>query len=103
MIRFLLDPTHVLILLAALAIATPLAAAIVGRLRPTLLGRRPRLALAAAGPFALVYWGFHNLVLKLVGFDSIFSVMIVVGVAALIGWFVGGSVGKKGTEGTPGT
>ena len=92
MIRFLLDPTHVLLLLIAGAIATPIAAWLVGT--RWAIGRREKLSIGAFGPFALVYWGFHNLVLKVVGFDSIFSVMIVLAVAGVIGWVVGSAVAK---------
>lgn len=90
MIRFLLDPVRATILIALLAVATPLAAWLAGRLRPEALGPAARQVLAAAGPFALLLWGFHNAVLHFVGFDSLFSALIVIAVAAAAGWFAGG-------------
>lgn len=81
MIDLLLQPRNVLWALIALAVATPIAAWLLRRNVP------PRVAIiaGAAGPFALGYWGFHNLVLKHVGFDSIWSAVIVVGLAAVLG------------------
>jgi hypothetical protein len=88
MIDLLLDPKTILILLAFAAVATPVAAYVVAR---TATGRRRRLALVAgaAGPFALAFWGLHNAILATVGFDSVLSVLLAIGLCGAVGFFAG--------------
>ncbi|CAN5339897.1 hypothetical protein BH09SUM1_BH09SUM1_16200 [soil metagenome] len=100
MTKLILDPRNVLIALIACAILTPVIALFISRTRKA--EKRICILLAAVGPGVLLYWGFHNFVLKTIGFDSIFSAIIVIAVAAAIGWFAGGWIagrdGKKSPE-----
>lgn len=89
MIQIILNPTAVITALAVLAIATPVVALVALRLRPERVPRRLAWVVAAAGPFALAYWFFHNLILDQVGFDSVYSAAIIVGVALCAGVAVG--------------
>jgi len=85
MLRLLLNPQVVLYALIALAIATPLATYFArNQIEP-----RTRLIIACAGPFALLFWFFHNAVMNSVGFDRIASVLIVCGSAIAIGFAAG--------------
>jgi hypothetical protein len=95
MINKVLNPSVVLAALAALAILTPVVCFIVYRFRPALLSRRPALVIGLSGPAALGYWFFHNAVLGAVGFDSIWSALIVIGVAAAIGLAAGSWAGRE--------
>jgi hypothetical protein len=88
-INILLNPTNILVILIAGALFLPAGAFALHRARPRLLTKRPAIAIAGLGPFALLYWFFHNLVLGVVGFDSIYSVIIVIGCALCVGWFAG--------------
>jgi hypothetical protein len=87
MTALLLNPTVFFWLLVAAALATPLGAWLGHRWS----GVQPRtwLAVGAFGPVALILWGVHNLVLGVVGFDSIFSVAIMLGLGLAIGWLTG--------------
>lgn len=85
MLDLLLNPGVVLGALFVAALLTPLAAV-------ALKSRFPRGSLAVvggAGPFALALWGLHSLLIRYVGFDSIFTPMILVIVAAVVGLVAG--------------
>lgn len=95
MLKYLLDPTYVQIGLLVLAVVTPLLAWALKRARPDVYTRRMAIAIGAAGPFALLYWQFHQLVLGVLGFDRIISAVVVIGVAALVGLAAGYWVGRE--------
>lgn len=85
MLKLLLNPQFLLYGLIALAIATPLTSAFAIRhARP-----RTRIIVGSAGPFALLFWFLHNAVLENVGFDRVASILIVCGVASIIGFAAG--------------
>jgi hypothetical protein len=86
MLDFLLDPFHFLVLLVGFAVLTPAGALVLARVRPGWRGRLLFVA-GAFGPFTLAFWGFHNLVVHLVGFDAIATPLIVmtVGIACGVG------------------
>lgn len=88
MIDWLLQPNSVFLVLMVLTIATPLVGAYVSLMKNRRY-RRLGLVIVAAGPFALVYWGLHNLILAALGFDSIFSVLLGITVCAVIGFRAG--------------
>jgi len=87
MTALLLDPTSFLALLIAGAVVTPLVGFAVVRWVPG--WRRTGMVAGAFGPFALAFWGIHQMVLKTVGFDSIWSVVIVLTSCAVVGWLAG--------------
>jgi len=87
MTRHLLDPMLFNIFLGVLAVATPLLGFLLYRTGKA--RRRVALAIGASGPFVALFWGFHNLVLHVVGFDRIWSVLIILGVAGITGFLVG--------------
>ena len=93
--NLILDPQVILGILIGLAILTPVGAVGAYRLRPDLFPRRLVVLGGALGPFALIYWGFHNMVLKALGFDSIYSALIVFLVAAVIGYAAGDWAGRE--------
>ena len=93
MIELLLRENVILGLLAAAAVLMPLIGLSCYRLHWA--PRRPALLIGALGPFALIYWFFHNLILSLFGFDSVLSAAIVILVAAAIG-LVGGNWAARG-------
>jgi len=96
MINLLLNPTFVWAALAVTAVVTVVLGLMLRRRAG--MDRRVAVVIAASGPFALVYWVFHNVVLAVVGFDSVFSALIVVGVACAIGWCAGSWVRRGGGE-----
>lgn len=89
MLELIIDPTRLTLLLAMLAVATPVAAWLLGH---RLNGWRARLLLAASGPAVLLLWGVHNLVLETLGFASIWSAILLlalaVGLGAASGWWL---------------
>jgi hypothetical protein len=85
--ELLLHPVLFPLCLLALAIGTMVIGPRMARKHRN--DRRLWLVVTAAGPVILTYWFFHQLVLEVVGFDSIISVIIVIGLAALLGWFAG--------------
>lgn len=85
MTAWLLDPAKFLALLVAVALITPVAAAVLWRARPGMLSLRQSILLGAAGPVLLMGWGVHNLVLEMVGFDRVASVFIIFALAIALG------------------
>jgi hypothetical protein len=77
----LLNESYFLALLVAGAVLTPLAAWLAGKPLPS----RLRLSLAMLGPIALVFWGIHLAVLQVLGFDSIFSVLVMLALGLATG------------------
>lgn len=88
MTELLLNPTVFQAGIVVLAILTPLVA-LAGRRMGWKLGHRLTLLVGALGPFALVFWGFHNLILATVGFDRMWSVVIILSVAGVVGFLAG--------------
>ncbi|MBI1291594.1 hypothetical protein GC173_10175 [bacterium] len=99
MTALLLNPTSFLALLVAGAVATPVIGLLAARWLPD--WRRTAWVFAALGPFALAFWAVHNAVLATVGFDSVWSAIIVAGACAIIGWLAGRWAG--GEAATPST
>ena len=67
MIDLLLNSQNVIIALVVLALATPPLAYAARRRWPEKFPHRPAILAGGFGPFALFYWGFHNLILAVVG------------------------------------
>ncbi len=88
MLDLLLDAQRFTILVAVLAVLTPACGWLLRRRFPA-TGRRLPLVVALFGPFALGLWGLHNAVLTVLGFDSIFSAIVMVVIAAAVGWLAG--------------
>ncbi len=99
MLDLLLDLRIFTAALVVLAVLTPVASWAATRRWPAWQGR-VRVVFGLFGPLALLLWGIHNAVLAVVGFDSAFSLLIVVfGFAALglgLGWWIRG--GQKGVD-----
>ena len=89
MIQKLLDPQFLQLALVALAIATPVLAFVLYRANVRNFSRRIAIILGAIGPFAFAYWHFHQFILARVGFDSMYSALIVMGVAIVVGSVAG--------------
>ncbi len=89
MLDLLLHPSFVLGALTAAAVLTPVAAWVALRRFRAPSPRRPIILAGAFGPFALVLWFLHNLVLETVGFDSIYSPMILAAIVAVVGFGAG--------------
>lgn len=89
MTSLLLDPFFFQGSLVALAVLTPLVAFLLWRFRSPRPAWRLVLALGAFGPLALLLWGYHNLVLAVLGFDRIWSALLVLVTGAVIGFFLG--------------
>lgn len=87
MSALLLNPTSFLALLVAGALLTPVLGFFAARRIPE--WRRTAAVLGAFGPFALAFWGVHNAVLAVVGFDSVWSAIIVVAACVVAGWAAG--------------
>lgn len=94
MTQLLLNPTFFNAALIAFALLTPVVA-LVGTRLSWWRGRRLPLAIGALGPFALLFWVFHNLVLAVVGFDRMWSVVIILAVAGVLGFLGGRWVGAE--------
>ncbi|MCC6547575.1 hypothetical protein IT570_10445 [Candidatus Sumerlaeota bacterium] len=95
MIQKILDPDFLRVALVATAIATPLLSFILYRGRVTHYSRRMAIVIGLIGPFAFGYWFFHQFILETIGFDSIYSALIVMGVAIIIGSIAGMWVGME--------
>ncbi|MEQ8822001.1 MAG: hypothetical protein RLY93_17335 [Sumerlaeia bacterium] len=79
MLSILLNTTFLTIGLAVMAVVTPMAAKLGRRWLAKQLARREIIVLGLSGPLLLLLWGVHNLVLALVGFASVWSALIVLG------------------------
>lgn len=84
LLDLILNERLVLGALVAAAVATPLAALLAGRRCPQWRGRL-LVALGAAGPAALLFFGWHHAVLAVLGFDSVISLFVIVASALAVG------------------
>ncbi|MBX3727780.1 MAG: hypothetical protein KF858_01235 [Candidatus Sumerlaeia bacterium] len=94
MLTILLDPFIFLVLLIGFAVLTPLVALVLARVRPGWRGRLLFVA-GAFGPFTLAFWGFHNLVVRVVGFDAIATPLIVMAVGLACGLSAGAWIRRR--------
>lgn len=83
-ISLLLNHTAALLIFGLAALLTPGLGWYLWRCR--MAPRRLAIVIGAAGPALLAGWGVHNLVLQLIGFDSVFSALIMLGGGCLAGW-----------------
>lgn len=88
MLDLLLHPAFLPAVLAVLAVATPVAARVLALRRPGWRGR-PLTACGLLGPLALALWGFHELVLAVVGFDAALSALLVLAAGLATGLALG--------------
>lgn len=89
MTSLLLDPFLFQGGLVVLAFLTPLLALAIRRFRSGLMPARLTIVLGVFGPLALLLWGYHNLVLAVLGFDRIWSALLVLATGAAVGFFLG--------------
>jgi hypothetical protein len=89
MIDLILNPTFIEIALGVAVVLMPLVGFALYRWQPTPQQKRLSMLVALLGPFAWLYWHFHQLVLAGLGFDRVISVVVVVGVATAIGLVAG--------------
>jgi hypothetical protein len=97
MTELLTAPLFLPILLGTLAVATPLAASVMGA---SLHNARLRMAIGASGPILLALWGLQILVFETLGFASVWSALLLLVVAVSLGviagaWISGGSSANR--------
>lgn len=88
MVDLILNEVFFLVALATFAVVTPLVCWALWRKRPEWRGRK-MIACGLLGPVALVFWGWHNLVLRVLGFDTVTSLAVVLASGVVMG-VVGG-------------
>ena len=89
MIELILNPTFIEIALGIGVILMPLVGFALYRWQPTPQQKRLSILVGLLGPFAWLYWRFHQLLLESLGFDRVLSVVVIIGVATAIGLVAG--------------
>lgn len=91
MIEALLVPGRITILLSIYTVLAPLLA----RSLMHRIGRRPAIVVMCSGLAVMGLWGVQNLLMRVVGFDSVVTAGVVLLLGTALGWLAGDFLSRE--------
>ena len=93
-INWLIGENHFVMILTAGAVLTPVMAGLAYLRWPYTRHKRTQILLGVSGPVALGLWGIHAVLIRQLGFDSVYTVvvgiMVALGLGISAGFWAGG-------------